>query len=183
MDAAARREAYEIAREAVAAAVRGRIPAEVNPASPELREERGAFVTIKRHGCLRGCIGQFVATRPLFEMIQEMGVAAATRDPRFTFEPIRPEELPELTIDVSVLGPLEKLDDPLDFEVGVHGVYIRRGGATGCYLPQVATEAGWSKEEFLSSCAGSKAHLSRDAWRDAGTDVYRFTCDVIGEDA
>jgi len=178
---AARKELLEIAREAVAAAVRRQKPSDVKPVSPELQEPRGAFVTIKNHGRLRGCIGQFVAHEPLFEMVREMAVSAATHDPRFTFDPITRDELPELDIEVSVLGPLEKIRDPLDFELGVHGIYLRRGFASGCFLPQVATETGWSKEEFLSECAGGKAGLAPDAWKDPATEVMRFTCEVISE--
>jgi uncharacterized protein len=181
MDDAARKELLRIARDAVAAAVRGKTPPEVKPVSPDLRAPRGAFVTVKTHGQLRGCIGQFVASVPLFEMVQEMAVSAATRDPRFTFERITPEELPDLDVEVSVLGPLEKIADPLDFELGVHGIYIKRGGSHGCFLPQVAAETGWSKEEFLSHCAGGKAGLADDAWKDPQTEVLRFTCEVVSE--
>ena len=139
MDDAARTEVLRIAREAVVAAVRGEKPRKVEPVAPELDEHRGAFVTVKTHGRLRGCIGQFEATHRLVEVIQEMAVSAATRDPRFAFDRLTEAELPDVELDVSVLGPLEKIDDPLDFELGVHGIYLRRGFASGCFLPQVAT--------------------------------------------
>jgi len=181
MEEPARKELLQIAREAVAAAVRGKKPPDVEPTLPQLHEPLGAFVTIKNHGRLRGCIGQFVVTAPLFVVVREMAVSAATRDPRFTFDPITPGELDALDIEVSVLGPLEKIDDPLDFELGVHGIHLRRASATGCFLPQVATETGWSKEQFLSRCAESKAGLSPEAWKDPATEVYRFTCEVISE--
>jgi AmmeMemoRadiSam system protein A len=180
MDDPARKELLEIAREAVAAAVRRQKPPEVKPVSAELNKPRGAFVTIKNHGRLRGCIGQFVAEGPLFELVQEMA-AAATHDPRFTFEPVTHDELPDLDVEVSVLGPLEKIDDPLDFNLGVHGIYIKRGFSHGCFLPQVAAETGWSKEEFLSHCASGKAGLPPDAWKDPKTEVLRFTCEVVSE--
>lgn len=181
MDEAARSELLEIAREAVASAVRREKLPRTEPASPELLEPRGAFVTIRNRGRLRGCIGQFVGDRPLFEMVREMALSAATRDARFTFDPITTRELPDLEIDVSVLGLLEKIDDPLDFELAVHGIYLKRGSSSGCFLPQVATETGWSKEEFLSNCAGGKAGLPPEAWKDPDTDVYRFSCEVIRE--
>lgn len=181
MDETTRKELLNIAREAVAAAVRRQGLPEVESTTPELTEPRGAFVTVKNHGRLRGCIGQFVATGPLFEVVREMAVSAATRDLRFTPDPITPDELPELHIEVSVLGPLEKIADPLDFKLGVHGIYIRSGLASGCFLPQVATETGWSKEEFLSHCAAGKAGLSADAWKDPDTEILRFTCEVISE--
>ena len=181
MDEAARAELLEIAREAVSAAVRGRKPAKTEPRSAELREPRGAFVTVKTRGRLRGCIGQFEATRPLVEIVREMAVAAVARDPRFTWDRLTERELPDVEIDVSVLGPLETIDDPLDFELGVHGIYLRRGFATGCFLPQVATETGWTKEEFLSHCAAGKAGLDPEAWKDPATQVMRFTCEVVSD--
>ena len=181
MDEAARKELLRIARDAVAAAVRHETPPRVDPVAPELNTPRGAFVTVKNHGRLRGCIGQFVAKLPLFELVQEMAVSAATHDPRFTFDRISPEEIPDLDVEVSVLGPLEKITDPLDFELGVHGIYIKRGFSHGCFLPQVAAETGWSKEQFLSHCAGGKAGLPDDAWKDPQTEVLRFTCEVVSE--
>ena len=181
MDEAARREALEIARRTVEAIVRGEKPARIMPRSDVLKEHRGAFVTLKTGGRLRGCIGQFIAHEPLADVIVDMAEAAATRDPRFTHDRIRPDEMDDLHIDVSVLGPLERIEDPLDFELGVHGIYIRRGGRSGCFLPQVATETGWPKEEFLSHCASGKAGLRDDAWKDPDTEVFRFSCEVIEE--
>ena len=77
--------------------------------------------------------------------------------------------------------PVEKIDDPLDFELAVHGIYIKSGFAHGCFLPQVAAETGWSKEEFLSRCAAGKAGLPHDVWKDAKTEILRFTCEVVSE--
>jgi AmmeMemoRadiSam system protein A len=181
MDEAARREVLKLARETVAAAVRGESPPAFKPESPVLNECRGAFVTIKSRGRLRGCIGQFTPSAPLYATIRDMAVAAATEDLRFTFDPITPREVPQLDIEVSVLGPLERIEDPLDFELGVHGIYLKARGAAGCFLPQVAAETGWSKEEFLSNCAGHKAGLDEDAWKDPATEVYRFTCEIVSE--
>ncbi len=181
MDEATRREALNIARETVKAVVCGAPRPRFEPVAEELKQHRGIFVTLKTGGRLRGCIGQFVAHQPLAEVIGEMAVAAATRDPRFTFDRIQPDEVDEVHIEVSVLGPLERIEDPLGFELGVHGVYLKHAKATGCFLPQVATEYGWSKEEFLSHCAAGKAGLARDAWKDSETEVYRFACEIIEE--
>ncbi|MFW5915583.1 MAG: AMMECR1 domain-containing protein [Planctomycetota bacterium] len=82
---------------------------------------------------------------------------------------------------MSVLSPLEKTGDPMELELGTHGIYVQKGRRTGCFLPQVATETGWSKEEFLQRCCSGKAGLSPDAWKDPDTDVYLFTAEVIGE--
>jgi AmmeMemoRadiSam system protein A len=180
MDEAARREVLEIARRTVEAVVSGGAPPRVAPVAEALKQHCGAFVTLKTHGRLRGCLGQFVAHEPLAEVIVEMA-AAATRDERFAFDRLERDELKDLEVEVSVLGPLERIADPLDFELGVHGIYLRRGASTGCFLPQVAEETGWSKEEFLGHCAAGKAGLPQDAWKDPCTQVYRFACEVIRE--
>ena len=179
MNDAAKRELLKIARDTVSAAVRGERRPSVTPVEPELLVPSGAFVTIKNRGRLRGCIGRFDAESPLYEMVEEMAVSSATGDPRF--QPVSPDELHSLHIEISVIGPLEKISDPLDFTLGVHGIYIRRGGAHGCFLPQVATETGWSKAQFLSECAEGKAGLDPEAWKEPRTEVLRFTCEVIAE--
>jgi uncharacterized protein (TIGR00296 family) len=107
-------------------------------------------------------------------MVVEMGRAAA-RDPRFFMDRIAPAELDQLTVTVSVLSPLEETTEPEKLELGVHGIYIVSGGRSGCFLPEVATDMGWSVEEFLSHCCQSKAGLPPDAWKDPGTKVYLFT--------
>ncbi len=144
-------------------------------------ERRGVFVTLRSGETLRGCIGRFDPSEPLRELIPEMAVSAATQDPRFAANRITSEELPGVTMEISVLSPLEKTDDPMSIELGVHGIYIRKGFQSGCFLPQVATETGWSKEEFLSNCASHKAGLSPDAWRDPETEVLIFTAEVFSE--
>jgi AmmeMemoRadiSam system protein A len=177
-----RRTLLQIAREAVAAAVGGHRPPRRTVDDPQLAEHRGAFVTLKTGERLRGCIGQFIADRPLWEVVQRMAVAAAVEDPRFFDDPIRPDEVADLNIEISVLSPLERTDDPLSLELGKHGIYIRKGHRSGCFLPQVATETGWSKEEFLSHCCAGKAGLAPDDWRDPATEVYLFTAEIIHED-
>ena len=94
---------------------------------------------------------------------------------------MRVAELQEIDIEISVLSPLEKTDDPLSLELGKHGIYIKKGFAGGCFLPQVATETGWNKEQFLSQCCGGKAGLPPDAWKQADTEVFLFTAEVFGE--
>jgi AmmeMemoRadiSam system protein A len=109
-----------------------------------------------------------------------MAKASATGDPRFMANPITPGEVNKLDIEISVLSPLQRTDDPLSLELGTHGIYIKRGYASGCFLPQVAEETGWSKEEFLSQCCLHKAGLPPDAWRDPSTEVYLFTAEIFG---
>jgi AmmeMemoRadiSam system protein A len=138
-------------------------------------------VTIRKHGQLRGCIGQFVAQEPLYHVVRNMAVSSATQDPRFMFNRLTAADLPEIDIEISVLSPLTRIANPLDIELGKHGIYIRRGPRAGCFLPQVATETGWSKEEFLGHCARDKAGLPADAWRDPSTEVYVFTAEILEE--
>ena len=149
---------------------------------PELNAPCGCFVTLKNGGRLRGCIGQFISDAPLIELVAEMAKASATGDPRFWADPITAEELERLDVEISVLSPLQRTDDPLSLRLGVDGIYIKKGRASGCFLPQVAEETGWSKEEFLSYCCAHKAGLAPDAWQDPETEVYFFTAEVFGAD-
>ena len=178
----ARQRLLEIARRSVEAAVHRRATPQLDENHPELQEEQGCFVTLKNHGRLRGCLGNFTSDIPLYQLVARMAAASATQDPRFTHDPITPAELSQLDIEISVLSKLEPIENPLDIELGVHGIYIRRGMASGCFLPQVATETGWSKEEFLSNCCGHKAGLAPDAWKEPDTEVLVFTAEVFGEE-
>ena len=175
-----RQTLLRIAREVVEAAVRGQPPARHESSDPLFAEHCGCFVTIKNHGRLRGCIGTFTADAPLLHTVEQMA-QAATHDPRFPFDRINPAELSQIDIEISVLSPLQKTDDPLSLELGKHGIYIRRGLASGCFLPQVATEAGWNKEQFLSNCCAGKAGLDPDAWKDPKTEVLLFTAEIFSE--
>ncbi len=150
------------------------------PDDPVLHRNCGCFVTLHVDGKLRGCIGTFVSDKPLVETVCEMA-ESALNDPRFVNQRIRPDELDRLDIEISVLSPLKLTKDPLSLELGKHGIYIRRGFQSGCFLPQVATETGWTKEEFLSYCCSHKASLPADAWKDPSTQVYLFTADVFSE--
>ena len=147
---------------------------------PELNSHCGCFVTLKNAGRLRGCIGQFTSEIPLIELVAQMAKASAAGDPRFVADPVITEELEQLDIEISVLSPLQQTDEPLSLRLGVDGVYIKKGCASGCFLPQVATETGWSKQEFLSCCCAHKAGLPADAWKEADTQVYLFTAEVFG---
>ncbi len=181
MNAESKQKLLEIATGAVEAAVKGEPRPRVECTEEELQQNCGAFVTLKNQGRLRGCIGNFTSDRPLYQIVADMARSAAVEDFRFLADPITPGELSDIDIEISVISPLEKIDDPLDIELGTHGIYIRRGGRTGCFLPQVATETGWGKEEFLSHCCAGKAGLSPDAWKESETEVLRFTAEVFGE--
>jgi len=168
------------ARDNVKAAVTGGQVAKAQSDDPELNAHCGCFVTLKNRGRLRGCIGQFSSDVPLIELVAEMARASATGDPRFLADPITQTELGQLDIEISVLSPLKRADDPLSLRLGIDGIYICKGSASGCFLPQVAAETGWSKEQFLSFCCAHKAGLRPDAWKDPDTEVYLFTAEVFG---
>ena len=177
---AAQEELLEIARRVVEAAARGGSAPDCQPKDlPELEQQLGAFVTLHKRGQLRGCIGTFLPDKPVWRVVAEMAGSAATKDPRFT--PVTEVELADIDIEISVLSPLVKTNDPLSLEPGVHGIYIKRGWQSGTFLPQVATEHHMSKEEFLSSCCAHKAGLPPDAWKDPDTEVYLYTAQVFGE--
>lgn len=181
MDEKEKSTLLRIARTSIESAVKD-IPdnqIQPEPISQYLQKKNGAFVTLRLHGKLRGCIGRMVSDIPLDRLVSEMAVSAATNDPRFN--KIQPSELDDLEIEISVLSPLQKVENPLDLELGRHGIYIRKGFANGCFLPQVATETGWTKEEFLSQCCSSKAGLSPDAWKKKTVEVYVFTAEIISE--
>jgi uncharacterized protein len=146
----------------------------------DLNAPCGCFVTLKNGDNLRGCIGQFVSNMPLINLVAQMARASAVEDTRFFGDPITAHELPKLDIEISVLSPLKKTDNPLSLRLGIDGIYIKKGYAAGCFLPQVATETGWSKEQFLSYCCQHKACLKADAWKADDVDVYLFTADVFG---
>ena len=177
---AQQRALVEIARSAVRAAIGG-IRAAAPP--PEdlagLPEATGAFVTLKRDGQLRGCIGTLQCRSTLPEEIARVAVSAAREDPRF--DAVSVAELDDLDVEVSVLGPLEPIDpqDPAAFDIGRHGLVVEEGHRRGLLLPQVATEWGWGREQFLSqTCV--KAGLAPDRWQ-RGAKVYRFAADVFGD--
>lgn len=181
MDKEAERRLLKIARSVIEAAVKAETIPRFQEDHPDLQGHQGAFVTIKSHGRLRGCIGQFTADEPLYQVVRRMALASAMEDPRFMYNRVTPDELGEIDIEISVLSPLQRTDNPLGIELGKHGIYIRRGMRSGCFLPQVATETGWTKEQFLSHCCAGKAGLPADAWKDKDTEVLIFTAHVIEE--
>jgi uncharacterized protein len=144
-----------------------------------LQAAGAAFVTLTHRGKLRGCIGYVEAIKPLAEAVAHCAVSAATADPRFL--PLTPDELPDLRIEISVLSPLWRIDQPGQIRVGDHGLCISQGGRRGLLLPQVATEFGWDPETFLrQTCL--KAGLPGDAWR-RGAEIQVFTVDHFTETA
>ena len=169
----------DIAHQAIESCLRGE-PAPVSGIeSEELNEPCGAFVSLHREGALRGCIGIFISEKPLHETIGEMAVAAATKDTRFT--PVSSNEFEELDIEISVLSPLEFIDDVTRIEIGRHGLYIVKGYARGVLLPQVATQNGFDRETFLEQTC-IKAGLAPDEWQQ-GAEIFIFEAEVFGHNA
>lgn len=144
---------------------------------PALLEARGVFVSLKKQGRLRGCIGRFDAKAPLYLGVQQMAIAAATRDTRF--KALTSEELNEINIEISVLGPLRKVRSVNEIQPGRHGIYIRKGSASGTFLPQVATETGWTLKELLGHCARDKAGIGWEGWKEA--EIYVYKAEVFSE--
>ncbi len=140
----------------------------------------GAFVTLRNRGRLRGCMGRFHPEGSLAETVQTMALHVLD-DPRFRRQPVTLDELPRLTIEISVLSAMERTTEPARLVPGTHGIYVRRGQHSGCFLPQVATEHHWNAEQLLSKCCELKAGLPADAWREPGTEVSLFTSHMISE--
>lgn len=168
----------DIVKKTVAGKVNNKSIPKITVNSETLQEKRGAFVTLKKRGHLRGCIGYIKAVKPLWETVQEMAIAAAFHDPRFPS--LQSDELRDLSFEISVLSPLQRVKNIGDIEVGKHGLYIVRGYNSGLLLPQVAIEYGWEKEEFLRETC-YKAGLPPQAWQDEETEIYIFSADYFSD--
>ena len=160
----------EIALTSIKDSLDGKPISHHSPLTSHLSEKCGAFVSLHKHGRLRGCIGHFGEDVPLHEIVAEMARAAAFEDPRFM--PVTADELADIDIEISVLTPMRRIQSLDEFELHRHGIYIRKGYRSGTYLPQVADEVNWTKEEFVSHCAQDKAGIGWDGWKDAELYVY-----------
>jgi len=145
--------------------------------SDNLNQHCGAFVTLHKNGNLRGCIGRFEPDIPLYEVIEQMAIAASQNDTRFS--PVSLSELDDIDIEISVLTPMQKIDSINEIELGKHGIYIKKGYRGGTFLPQVATETGWNLEEFLGHCSRDKAGIGYEGWKDA--DIYIYEAIIFSE--
>jgi AmmeMemoRadiSam system protein A len=178
------------ARETIAAKLEGREPryrpddgGKTAPNSA-LRQPCGAFVTLHKNSgggdrSLRGCIGRMTANLPLEETVRLMAREAAFGDPRFP--PLRPGELEQCHIEISALSPMTVCPDPQQVEVGVHGLYLTRGGWSGVLLPQVPVEQGWNRQEYLDYIC-IKAGLPPESYNAPDATLYTFTAAVFGEE-
>lgn len=174
-----KKKLLEIAKLSIIEAVTGKQQSRPKVTEERLNENCGAFVTIKKHGQLRGCIGYIIAVKPLYQTVKDVAKSAAVGDPRFS--PMTEDELKDMEIEVSALTPLRQIDDVNEIEVGKHGIMMKRGFYSGLLLPQVATEYGWDRTTFLEhTCL--KAGLPTDAWKDKSTEIYVFSADVFSEE-
>ena len=170
-----------IAREAIVARLNGRKPASVDESklTPRLKEPLGAFVTLTKDGDLRGCIGRFTSPDPLWEVVAAMATEAAFGDPRFPA--LTKAEYPSVHLEISVLGPMRKINNISEIKIGRHGIYLKKGYRSGTLLPQVASERGWTVEQFLGYCARDKAGIGWDGWKDSQTEIFVYEAYVFGE--
>lgn len=173
-----KRELLRIARATLREYTRTGFVPPGRPHRQSLLDPAGAFVTLHRDGQLRGCIGTLQETQPLYKVVQEMTVAAASRDGRF--EPVRAEEVDDIDIEISVLGGRHRVGGPDEIEVGRHGLCLTKAFHRGLLLPQVAVEHGWDAQTFLDHVC-LKAGLPPGSWRAPDAVVEVFTAQVFGE--
>jgi len=178
LSAAERSELLRVARQSVETVVReNKLYDYAPPASGPLAQERGAFVTLTKHGELRGCIGYVAPSEPLALTVRDVAAFAAVRDRRFN--PVTMGELPALEYEISVLSPLRRVLDVKQIQPGRDGLVMKRDDSEGLLLPQVAADEHWDRATFLKQTC-RKAGLPPDAWQDSETDVFSFTALVFG---
>lgn len=178
MNVASKDTLLQIARNAITCHLEDRIPSKLPGLDAKLLQKSGAFVTLQKGEQLRGCVGQITSDKPLYETVAQTAIAAATCDPRF--HQVDLLEMPELTIEISVLTSLQPLEHLEDLEIGVHGLYIKNDTYSGLLLPQVATAYNWDRTQFLQQVC-KKAQLPEEAWQDPETEIYLFSSQVFGE--
>jgi AmmeMemoRadiSam system protein B/AmmeMemoRadiSam system protein A len=161
---------HAIAKESIASALERR-PYKEQGITEKLKTPCGAFVTLTEDGRLRGCIGHIGEDVPLYQVVRQMAQSAAFGDPRFPR--LEKEEFPKVKIEISVLTPMKRISGPDEFVLGRDGLLIRKGYNSGTFLPQVADEVDWTKEEFFGHCSRDKAGLGWDGWKDAELYTYQ----------
>ena len=171
----------DLARGTIRAALRGTEFPEPSGEDPVMLQRAGCFVSLHRayDHRLRGCVGRLDAKLSLGEIVCAMSLGVL-EDPRFLTDPVRFDELPELHIELSILSPLRAMASPLDFDLLNEGIYLTHAGRSGCFLPQVARETQWDKEQLLARLCAEKMGVSSVAWRHAETRAFSFTTLIIG---
>lgn len=177
LSSAEKRELVTLARRSLESHVRKKPFTEMAPSTARLKSDGASFVTLNdKQGNLRGCIGNILPTMPLAQSVIMNARSAATHDPRFP--PVRPEELPGLHLEVTVLSPLEEISSVNSVKIGVHGLYLEKDGRSSVFLPQVPVEQGWGLETYLQQLS-RKAGLPADGWK--GAKLSTFTAEIIKE--
>ncbi|MBN1405598.1 MAG: AmmeMemoRadiSam system protein B [Candidatus Omnitrophica bacterium] len=179
LNAKQKKRLLEIARQTLEGYIKNGKISEFKEDDPALNNNLGAFVTLHKHGDLRGCIGNMVGQGPLYLTIRDMAIESSTQDPRFS--PVSANELKDIDIEISVLSPMEQITDPSKIIMGKHGVLVRSGFRSGVFLPQVATETGWDRETFMNNLCAHKAGLAENAWKSGKCDIFIFTAEIFGE--
>ncbi|MCL2705104.1 MAG: AmmeMemoRadiSam system protein A [Spirochaetaceae bacterium] len=167
----------ESARETIASKLAER-KAVYGHTTKTLETKCGAFVTLHKHGQLRGCIGNLIGVKPLYNTIRDMAIASAFEDPRFM--PLSKKELEEIDIEISVLSPLVKIKSIDEIKIGEHGILIKRGFRSGTFLPQVAVEQKWDVNELLENVC-FKAGMDKNSWKAPDTELFVYSAIVFGE--
>lgn len=177
----AKQQLLALARSTIEQAISNRQQPQIDTKSlnPQLLQNAGAFVTLSTNGNLRGCIGNFSADSPLYLVVREMAIAAALHDYRFS--PLSVAELDKISIEISVLTPMRRIKSADELQLGKHGIYMQKGSRSGTFLPQVATETGWNKEQFLGYCSRDKAGIGWNGWQDPSTELYVYEAIVFNE--
>jgi len=177
---ASSRALLDLARQAIRAALTDRLPP-APPDSTELAQRAGCFVSLHEMTthALRGCVGQLQSDQPLAQLVPRVA-ESCLRDPRFGHHRVTLHELPELQIEITLLSPLRAAASPLDFDLLNEGIVLRVDEIEGCFLPQVARETGWSKEQLLDRLCSEKLGLPANAWRGPDARLSAFTTLLIG---
>ena len=163
---------FDIARNSIRSALSGKKTITMDETSipSKLKLQMGAFVTLKINGALKGCIGRFTSSDPLYKVVEASALSSAFDDPRFS--PLTEKEFEKTDLEITVLGPLKKINNVNEIILGKHGIYIKKDSMSGTMLPQVATEHGWTVEEFLGYTSRDKAGIGWNGWKDAEIFIY-----------
>jgi AmmeMemoRadiSam system protein A len=173
-----RNQLFDIARESIASVLRKENAwRPKKPLNIKLIEERAVFVTLRIDDDLRGCIGEMIASKPLYIAVFDMARSAAFKDPRFS--PLTKEEFDFVEIEISVLTPMVKVGSYKEIELKTDGVWLCKGSRSGVFLPQVATETGWDLDTFLRNLCSHKAGLPAEAYKDPDTDIYKYQVEIL----
>ena len=176
-----RRALLDLARATIRSALHGETGKTIQPpADSALLVPCGSFVSLHELQAhrLRGCVGRLDASQPLWKSVHASAISVL-EDPRFVSDPVTLKELPNLEIEISVISPMQP-GKPLEFDVESEGIYLTHHGRSGCFLPQVARETGWSREQLLNRLCSEKLDLAPTAWREPGAKLMTFSTLLIG---